>query len=154
MQVLQTQHVIYRNNKVLFMKNLKSSLILSTLFSASALMGSTAFAAESNAIQQAYKSANVKSALIGVCKTETAKGGKLTAAEVSKYCTCAVESDGKLTNDQKWQIQSAINQKKSPATLAFVQKNNQDLQTCFGPQLTGKLKTLTEEAMKAAQAKK
>ena len=63
-------------------------------------------------------------------------------------------SDGKLTNDQKWQIQSAINQKKSPATLAFVQKNNQDLQTCFGPQLTGKLKTLTEEAMKAAQAKK
>ncbi|MFW2095825.1 hypothetical protein ACG9ZL_06230 [Acinetobacter sp. ULE_I057] len=136
------------------MKNLKSSLILSALFSASALMGSTAFAAESNAVQQAYKSANVKSALIGVCKTETAKGGKLTSAEVSKYCSCAVESDGKLTNDQKWQIQSAINQKKSPATLAFVQKNNQDLQTCFGPQLTGKLKTLTEEVMKAAQAKK
>lgn len=46
--------------------------------------------------------------------------------------------------------QSAINQKKSPSTLAFVQKQNKDLQTCFGPQLTGKLKSLTEEAMKAA----
>lgn len=43
---------------------------------------------------------------------------------------------------------------ESPATLAFVQKQNKDLQACFGPQLTGKLKTLTEDAMKAAQAKK
>jgi len=136
------------------MKNFKSGLIVSALFSATALIGSTTFAAESNAIQEAYKSANVKSALIGVCKTETAKGGKLTSAEVSKYCSCAVDSDGKLTNDQKWQIQSAINQKKSPSTLAFVQKNNQELQSCFGPQLTGKLKTLTEAAMKAAEAKK
>ena len=78
---------------------------------------------------------------------------KLSAAEVSKYCTCAVEADGKLTNAQKWEIQSAINQKKSPSTLAFVQKQNKDLQTCFGPQLTGKLKSLTEEAMKAAPKK-
>ncbi|MDM1756107.1 MULTISPECIES: hypothetical protein [Acinetobacter] len=135
------------------MKNLKSGLILSTLFSAAALFG-TAAQADNNALQQAYKSSNVKSALIGVCKTETAKGGKLTSAEVSKYCSCAIESDGKLTNDQKWQIQSAINQKKNPSSLAFVQKQNQDLQACFGPQLTGKLKTLTEAAMKAAQAKK
>ncbi|MFW1859860.1 hypothetical protein [Acinetobacter defluvii] len=134
------------------MKNLKSGLILSTLFSAVALIGTTA-QADNNALQQAYKSSNVKSALIGVCKTETAKGGKLTSAEVSKYCTCAIESDGKLTNDQKWQIQSAINQKKSPSTLAFVQKQNQELQSCFGPQLTGKLKTLTEAAMKAAEKK-
>lgn len=97
--------------------------------------------------------ANVKAALINVCKEETAKGKKLTTAEVSKYCTCAVEADGKLTNAQKWEIQSAINQKKSPATLAFVQKQNKDLQACFGPQLTGKLKTLTEEAMKAGEKK-
>lgn len=134
------------------MKNLKSGLILSTLFSTVALFGTTA-QADNNALQQAYKSNNVKSALIGVCKTETAKSGKLTSAEVSKYCSCAIESDGKLTNDQKWQIQSAINQKKSPSTLAFVKKQNQELQSCFGPQLTGKLKTLTEAAMKAAQAK-
>ncbi|WP_111858293.1 hypothetical protein [Acinetobacter sp. CFCC 10889] len=134
------------------MKNLKSGLILSTLFSAAALFG-TAAQADNNALQQAYKSSNVKSALIGVCKTETAKGGKLSSAEVSKYCSCAIESDGKLTNDQKWQIQSAINQKKNPSSLAFVQKQNQDLQACFGTQLTGKLKTLTEAAMKAAQAK-
>ena len=135
------------------MKNLKSGIILSTLFSA-ALFGTATQAAETNAIQDAYKSTNVKAALINVCKTETAKGGKLTAAEVSKYCGCAVESDGKLTNAQKWEIQSTLNQKKSPGTLAFVQQQNKALQACFGPQLTTKLKTLTEQAMKATQAKK
>lgn len=136
------------------MKNLKSNIILSTLFSAVALMTTVTHAAESNKLQEAYKSTNVKSALINVCRDETGKSKKLSAAEVSKYCTCAVEADGKLTNSQKWEIQSSVNQKKSPATLAFVQKQNKDLQACFGPQLTGKLKTLTEDAMKAAQAKK
>ncbi|GAA5183213.1 hypothetical protein GCM10023345_10990 [Acinetobacter kookii] len=136
------------------MKNLKSNIILSTLVSAVALMATAANAAETNKLQEAYKSTNVKSALINVCKEETAKGKKLTSAEVSKYCTCAVEADGRLTNAQKWEIQSTINQKKSPATLAFVQKQNKDLQACFGPQLTGKLKSLTEEAMKSAQQKK
>lgn len=152
MLVLLTQRAIYRNNKVHCMKNLKSGLIATTFFSAFAFAGVSAQAAESSDLQQAYKSSNVKSALVNVCKTETAKSGKLTTTEVAKYCTCAIESDGKLTNAQKWDIQSAINQKKSPSTLAFVQKQNQDLQTCFGPQLTGKLKTLTEQAMKAAQA--
>ncbi|OTG81599.1 hypothetical protein [Acinetobacter sp. ANC 4648] len=136
------------------MKNFKSGVILSTIFSVAALFGTATQAAESNPIQDAYKSTNVKAALINVCKTETAKGGKLTAAEVSKYCTCAVESDGKLTNAQKWEIQSAINQKKSPASLTFVQQQNKALQACFGPQLTSKLQTLTEAAIKAAQAKK
>ena len=91
--------------------------------------------------------------MINICKEETAKGKKLSAAEVSKYCSCAIEADGKLTNAQKWEIQSTINQKKNPSTLAFVKKQNTDLQACFGPQLTSKLKTLTEQAMKAAQAK-
>ncbi|MGY5391898.1 membrane protein [Acinetobacter tandoii] len=136
------------------MKNLKSNIILSTLVSAAALFATASHAAESNKLQEAYKSTNVKSALINVCKEETAKGNKLSSAEVSKYCTCAVEADGKLTNAQKWEIQSTINQKKSPSTLAFVQKQNKDLQACFGPQLTTKLKSLTEEAMKNAQAKK
>ena len=136
------------------MKNLKSNIILSTLVSAVAFMATASNAAETNKLQEAYKSTNVKSALINVCKNETGKSKKLSSAEVSKYCTCAVEADGKLTNAQKWEIQSTINQKKSPATLAFVQKQNKDLQACFGPQLTGKLKSLTEEAMKSAQAKK
>ena len=133
------------------MKNLKSGFIATALFSAVAFTGMTAQAAESSALQNAYKSNNVKSALIGVCKTETAKSGKLTSAEVSKYCSCAIESDGKLTNNQKWEIQSAINQKKNPATLAFVQKQNQVLKACFGTQLTSKLENLTQQAMKAAQ---
>ena len=134
------------------MKNLKSNIILSTFVSAVAMMATASHAAEANKLQEAYKSTNVKSALINVCKDETGKSKKLSAAEVSKYCTCAVEADGKLTNAQKWEIQSTINQKKSPATLTFVQKQNKDLQTCLGPQLTSKLKSLTEEAMKAAQA--
>ena len=136
------------------MKNLKSNIILSTLVSTVALMATASNAAETNKLQEAYKSTNVKSALINVCKEETGKGKKLSSAEVSKYCTCAVEADGRLTNAQKWEIQSTINQKKSPATLAFVQKQNKDLQACFGPQLTGKLKSLTEEAMKSAQQPK
>lgn len=136
------------------MKNLKSNIILSTLVSVAALMATASNAAETNKLQEAYKSTNVKSALINVCKDETGKSKKLSAAEVSKYCTCAVEADGKLTNAQKWEIQSTVNQKKSPATLAFVQKQNKDLQACFGPQLTGKLKSLTEEAMKSAQQPK
>lgn len=136
------------------MKNFKSNIILSTFVSAIALVSTASHANESNKMQQAYKSTNVKSALINICKDETAKSKKLTTAEVSKYCSCAIDADGKLTNAQKWEIQSTINQKKSPTTLAFVQKQNTDLQACFGPQLTGKLKTLTEEAMKAAQAKK
>ncbi len=136
------------------MKNLKSNIILSTLVSAVALMATASNAAETNKLQEAYKSTNVKSALINVCKEETGKGKKLSSAEVSKYCSCAVEADGRLTNAQKWEIQSTINQKKSPATLAFVQKQNKDLQACFGPQLTAKLKSLTEEAMKSAQQPK
>lgn len=136
------------------MKNLKSNIILSTLVSAVAFMATASNAAETNKLQEAYKSTNVKSALINVCKEETGKSKKLSAAEVSKYCTCAVEADGKLTNAQKWEIQSTVNQKKSPTTLAFVQKQNKDLQACFGPQLTGKLKSLTEEAMKSAQQPK
>jgi hypothetical protein len=135
------------------MNMLKSNIMLSIAVSTTALFASVAHA-DNDKLQQAYKSTNVKSALINVCKEETGKGKKLSAAEVSKYCTCAVEADGRLTNAQKWDIQSAINQKKSPASLAFVQKQNKDLQACFGPQLTGKLKTLTEEAMKSAQASK
>ena len=136
------------------MKNLKSNIILPTLGSAVALMTTASNAAETNKLQEAYKSTNVKSALINVCKNETGKSKKLSSAEVSKYCTCAVEADGKLTNAQKWEMQSTVNKKKSPATLAFVQKQNKDLQACFGPQLTGKLKSLTEEAMKSAQQPK
>lgn len=135
------------------MNILKTRLFASSMLAAAACMTTTAFAAESD-LQQAYKSTNVKAALINVCKAETKKGGKLTDAEIAKYCGCAIESDGKLTNAQKWEIQSTINQKKSPSTLAFVQQQNQSLKACFGPQLTTKLQSLTEAAVKAAQAKK
>ena len=123
---------------------------MSSVFATAALFASVTHA-DDNKLQQAYKSTNVKGSLINVCKEETAKGGKLSAAEVAKYCTCAVEADGKMTNAQKWEIQSAINAKKSPASLAFVQQQNKSLLACFGPDLSGKLQSLTEAAMKSAQ---
>lgn len=132
------------------MKFFKSNLILSTMMSAAALLATGAYAAD-NPLQTAYKSTDVKAALINVCKDQTAKGGKLTSAEVSKFCGCQIDAQGKVTEAQKWEIQSAINAKKSPSSLAFVQKQNKDLQACLGAPLVSKLEKLTEEAMKAAQ---
>ena len=132
------------------MKLLKSNLILSSLFSTVALMAGAAHAAE-NPVQAAYKSTNVKGALVNVCKDQTAKGGKLSSSEVSKFCSCQVEAQGKVTEAQKCENQIAINAKKSPRSIGFVQQQNRDLKACFGPQLTTKLEKLTEEAMKAAQ---
>ncbi|ENX43067.1 hypothetical protein NDN11_06110 [Acinetobacter sp. C26M] len=132
------------------MKFSKSNLILSTMMSAAALFATATHAAD-NPLQTAYKSTNVKAALVNVCKDQTAKGGKLTAAEVSKFCGCQIDAQGKVTEAQKWEIQSAINAKKSPSSLGFVQQQNKDLQACLGAPLVTKLEKLTEEAMKAAQ---
>ncbi|MBL8282881.1 MULTISPECIES: hypothetical protein [Acinetobacter] len=132
------------------MKFSKSNIILSTMMSAAALFATASHAAD-NPLQAAYKSTNVKSALVNVCKDQTAKGGKLTSAEVSKFCSCQIDAQGKVTEAQKWEIQSAINAKKSPSSLVFVQQQNKDLQACLGAPLVSKLEKLTEEAMKAAQ---
>lgn len=132
------------------MKFSKSNLILSTMMSAAALFATATHAAD-NPLQTAYKSTNVKAALVNVCKDQTAKGGKLTAAEVSKFCGCQIDAQGKVTEAQKWEIQSAINAKKSPSSLGFVQQQNKDLQACLGAPLVSKLEKLTEDAMKAAQ---
>lgn len=45
-----------------------------------------------------YKSSNVKLVLINVCKEEIVKSKKFSVVEVSKYCICVVEVDGKLIN--------------------------------------------------------
>lgn len=132
------------------MKFLKSNLILSTMMSAAALVA-TATHANTNPLEAAYKSTNVKAGLVNVCKDQTAKGGKLTAAEVSKFCGCQIDAQGKVTEAQKWEIQSAINAKKSPSSLAFVQQQNKELQNCLGAPLVSKLEKLTAEAMKSAQ---
>ena len=134
------------------MNILTTRVLTSALFAVSAGVASTAFA-DAALDAQIAKSTDVKGALINACKTETAKGGKLTAAEVAKYCSCAIESEGKVTNAQKWQMQSTYNQKKPLSSLPFVQQQNQALKTCFGPQLTTKLQTLANAAA-AAQPKK
>ena len=94
----------------------------------------------------------MRGTLIGNCKESAGKGGKLTAAEADKFCTCQVDAEGRLTKAQEWQIISTVNQKKSPSSLPFIQQQNKAIQSCFGPQLTSKLKSLSEEAMKNAQA--
>ncbi|WAU74510.1 hypothetical protein [Acinetobacter sp. TR11] len=132
------------------MKFLKSNLILSTMMSATALFAMATHAAD-NPLQAAYKSTNIKAGLINVCKDQSAKGGKLTAAEVSKYCSCTIEAQGKVTEAQKWEMQSAVNAKKNPNTLPFVQQGYKDVQACLGAPLVSKLEKLTEEAMKSAQ---
>ena len=77
------------------MKNLKSNIILSTLFSAVALMTTATHAAESNKLQEAYKSTNVKSALINVCKDETGK----SKTEVFKSAIYFTEIDADLVDE-------------------------------------------------------
>lgn len=129
------------------MKFLNSKLIISTLFSALAFTATV-----SHAAQDPSKSTNVRGTLIGNCKESAGKGGKLTAAEADKFCTCQVDAEGRLTKAQEWQIISTVNQKKSPSSLPFIQQQNKAIQSCFGPQLTSKLKSLSEEAMKNAQA--
>jgi hypothetical protein len=132
------------------MKFSKSNLILSTMMSVAALFATATHAAD-NPLQAAAKSTNVKAALVNVCKEQYTKAGKLTAAEVNKFCGCQIDAQGKVTEAQKWEIQSAINAKKSPSSLAFVQQQNKELQACLGAPLMTKLEKLTEEAMKAAQ---
>ncbi|MCH7333532.1 hypothetical protein [Acinetobacter modestus] len=133
------------------MKFLKSNLILSTMMSAAALLATATHAADENPLQAVAKSTNIKAALINACKEQYTKTGKLTAAEVNKFCSCNIEAQGKVTEAQKWEIKSAINAKKSPSSLAFVQQQNKELQACLGAPLVSKLEKLTEEAMKATQ---
>lgn len=129
------------------MNFLKSKLILSTLLATAALT-----ATASHAAQDPSKSTDVRGTLISNCKEGVGKAGKLTAAETDKFCSCNIDTEGRLTKSQEWQLVSAINQKKSPSALPFIQQQNKALQTCFGPQLTTKLKGLAEEAMKNAPA--
>lgn len=131
-------------NKVLTTTGLLTSLFLS----------SNLYANNASELQKAYQSTNIKSALINVCKKDTSKGGKLTAAEVNKFCSCQIEAEGRITTAQKWEIQSAINAKKNPSSLAVIQQQNKALRACFGPQLTAKLQSLSEQAMRSAPAKK
>ena len=133
------------------MKILKSKIAIAALTTTAALFAMSAHA-DNSKLQQAYKSNNVQSALVNLCKTEVAKGKKLTDAEVTKVCTCQVKIDGQTTKAQLWEMQSAANQKKNPLELASVKQQHQNLKACFGTALTSKLDKLTQEAL-AAQKK-
>ncbi|SDC05423.1 hypothetical protein [Acinetobacter boissieri] len=129
------------------MKFLQSKLVLSTILASMGLVATATHAA-----QDPSKSTNVRSTLISNCKESATKAGKLSSTEADKFCSCQVDAEGKITKAQEWQIISTVNQKKSPSSLPFIQQQNAAVQTCFGPQLTTKLKALTEEAMKQQAA--
>lgn len=152
--------------------NIKAKLLATSLLSLSALFSTASFAnndqakakAEFEAMKKEYttamknagSSSNVRDGLIKACAIpykQAVKYKKLTQSDVNKLCTCEVDAEGKLTQAQKWQIQSTINQKKNPATLDFVKKQSQNVQSCVGPQLASKLNSLAAEANKATQKK-
>lgn len=123
------------------MKNLKSNIMVSAIMSVAALFATTTHA-NNDKLEKISKSTNVKATMINVCKEEFGKGTGLSTTDISKYCTCVINIDGKTTKEQEWELRSTINQKKNPATLDFVQKQGKDLEKCIGPQLTNKLKAL------------
>ncbi len=133
--------------------NILTSKIAAATLTLTAALFAMNTQADNSKLQQAYGSSNVKSALVGVCKTEVSKGNKLTAAEVTKVCTCQIDVEGRTTKAQMWEMQSAANQKKNPLTLPFVKKQHDDLKACFGTALTSKLDKITQDAIKAAQNK-
>ncbi|WLF83305.1 hypothetical protein [Moraxella sp. ZY210820] len=118
--------------------NLLSKIALSTTVLVSAITTPVAMA-------NPYQSTNIKAALLQDCTTSMTKGGKLSAADAKKLCNCQVEAQGKMTVAQQWEIQSAINAKKSPESLAFVQQQNKNLLACYGTDLTAKLQKLAQQ---------
>lgn len=128
---------------------LKGSLMKTFIVKSSiALLAFGLFSNIAVAAQDPAKSTNVRGTLIANCKESVTKAGKLNAAETDKFCTCQVNAEGNMTKAQEWQIISTINQKKSPATLPFVQQQQKALANCLGTALTGKLQTLAQQQAK------
>ncbi|MFB2539290.1 MULTISPECIES: hypothetical protein [unclassified Acinetobacter] len=123
------------------MKKLLAQSSVALLMISLLSLSNTTFAAQDPA-----KSSNVRSTLIGNCKETINKAGKLNASEADKFCACQIDSEGRMTKAQEWQIISTINQKKNPATLPFVQQQQRDLQACIGTALSKKLQSMAQQS--------
>lgn len=132
----------------------KANMIKAALLSAASLMSIHLYAAEDQRLQKAFASTDIKAAIVGICKEDTTKTNKFTAAEVDKYCKCRVDSDSKITDEQKWAFRSAVNAKKDPTQLPFVKQQNASLEACLGAPLTQKVMKIMKDAAQAQQAAK
>ncbi|KAF7275236.1 hypothetical protein GWI33_012054 [Rhynchophorus ferrugineus] len=101
------------------------------------------------------KSSNIQADLVKNCSESYTKAKVLSSAEASKFCKCTISTQAKMTNADEWAIQSAINAKKNPETLAVVQRTKKEMESCAGMPLIKKVQDATVAAMqKAAAAQK
>ena len=136
-----------------------SILVATSFFSGSAMANAPtaeqkkqfeAFQKEQAAkLEQASKSGNIKQSLIKVCTDNYAKAGalkSLTQADVNRLCKCNVESEGRMTVSQQWELQSARNakdQKKFNEVAQRIAKAEQPkVKACVGTALETKLAKL------------
>jgi uncharacterized membrane protein len=133
------------------MSFMKSKILLSAIIALTSFASVTTFAADDQAkkLDAAFKSTNIKQGLVNVCVGDYTKAGalnKLTKAEVTKLCTCNVESRGRMTESQKWELQSATNAKnqaKVKEILTRLQKAEEPkIKACLGADLQKKLLSL------------
>ncbi len=131
---------------------MKAKILCAGLLAISSAISSVAFAedsAQAKQLEAAYKSTNIKQGLINVCVSDYTKAGalnKLTKADVTKLCTCNIESRGRMTESTRWELQSATNaknQKKVQEIFARIQKAEEPkIKACLGQTLQNKLLSL------------
>ena len=135
---------------------LSSLIVASSLFSASAFANAPtaeqkkqfeAFQKEQDAkMKQAAQSSNVKQSLVQVCvDNQTTLGASkvLNKTEINKLCSCTVESEGRMTVSQQWELQSARNAKDQKKYAEVAQRiaaaEQPKIKSCLGPALEKKL---------------
>jgi hypothetical protein len=129
-----------------------SSILVATSFIASSAMANTPTAAQKEQaakLEQALKSSNIKQSLITICSDTYTKAGalkSLSQADINKLCKCNVESEGRMTVSQQWELQSARNakdQKKFNEVAQRLAKAEQPkVKACVGTALEAKLAKL------------
>ena len=154
--------------------NIKTKLIATSLLTLSALFTAPVFAnndaakdkAEFEAmakeykssVESALKSADIRGGLIKACGIQYKKAVSLkmlTQADVTKLCTCTVDAEGKITEAQKWEVQSAVNSKNQTKIQqlqsSIIKKQGETVKQCVGSALDQKLAKLAQQAKAAAQ---
>ncbi|OTG86478.1 hypothetical protein B9T31_08295 [Acinetobacter sp. ANC 4558] len=131
---------------------MKSKILLSAIIAFASFTSVTSFAAtddQAKKLDAAFQSTNIKQGLVNVCVDDYTKAGalnKLTKAEVTKLCSCNVDSRGRMTESQKWELQSATNaknQNKVNEILTRLQKSEEPkIKACLGADLQKKLLSL------------
>lgn len=149
--------------------NMKAKIIATSLLTLSALFSANTFAnndqakakAEFEGMMKEYqtamgnaaKSGDIRGGLIKACGVQYKKLielKKLNQNDVTKLCTCTIDTEGKITDSQKWAIQSAINaknQSKARELQTNLMKSQQSgVKQCIGTTLDQKIAALAKSA--------